>query len=155
VIKFIKTESKINSSEIKEVENLIGLSFPNQYTNHLLRYNGGKCKPDIFTFEEDGGIARSRIQLFFAIHDGKNNLVNNINIYKIDEKRLPIHILPIADDPFGNLICISCGEKDYGFIYFWNHENEVDYAESDAYDYSNLYLITKNFDDFINTLTSE
>jgi hypothetical protein len=155
MIKFTKTKARITTSEIKQIEYLLQLSFPDQYIKHLLKYNGGKCNPSIFSFEEDGSLTQSRIHYFFAIDEGKNSLMLNIEIFKIEEKRLPIHILPIADDPFGNLICISCGEKDYGFIYFWDHENEVDYNNSDDNDYSNLYLITKSLDEFMNSLESE
>jgi hypothetical protein len=51
-----------------------------------------------------------------------------IQIYKLEEKWLPSHILPIAHDPLGNLICISCGTTDNEGVYFWDHENEVDYS---------------------------
>jgi hypothetical protein len=67
----------------------------------------------------------------------------------LDEKRLPNHLLPIAHDPLGNLICISCSKEDFGYIYFWDHENAVDYANSTDADYSNLYIIAKSFKEFI------
>ncbi len=72
---------------------------------------------------------------------------------KFDEKRMANHILPIACDALGNLICISCSGKDLGAIYFWDHENEVDYSVSDDSDYSNLFHIADNLESFLNSLT--
>ncbi|WP_394370020.1 SMI1/KNR4 family protein [Sphingobacterium micropteri] len=34
----------------------------------------------------------------------------------------------MAHDPGGNLVCISCDSDDKGCIYFWNHENDLDYT---------------------------
>lgn len=149
----MQMENPIDIAKIKEVEKYINLKFPKEYCTHLLNYNGGKCQPNIFCFIEEGKESESCIDWFLAIYDGKHdNLIRYINSYKIDQKRLPSHILPIAHDPGGNLICISCGKKDNGFIYFWDHEKEVDYYKKSDDDYSNLYLIAKSFNEFIDAL---
>ena len=44
---FFETEKKLNLIDLNEIEQLIGLDFPNEYKSHLLKYNGGRCKPDI------------------------------------------------------------------------------------------------------------
>jgi hypothetical protein len=156
MITFSKTEPKINSSNIVELEEYVGLTFPIEYKKHLLQYNGGKCSPNIFAFMENGKQNNSILNWFFAISNCEyNNLKEYINTLKIDEKRLPSHILPIADDPGGNLICISCGNNDFGHIYFWDHEKEVDYSVEDDSNYSNLYLISKSFNQFIDELKEE
>ncbi len=98
-------------------------------------------------------ITESFIDWFLAIYDGEyDNLKSYIQAYKIETKRLPSHILPIAHDPGGNLICISCKTNDEGCIYFWDHENEVDYSIQQNDDYSNLYFIANNFNEFIDNL---
>jgi hypothetical protein len=150
---FSRTESKLLPNQIKEIENLIKLDFPDDYKKHLLIYNGGKCSPEKFTFKEKEKKTSSSVDWFLAIYQGEyDNLQNYIQIYKKDEKRLPTHIVPIAHDAGGNLICISCGKQDYGYVYFWDHENEVDYSCNDDSNYSNLYLIAKSFTEFINVL---
>lgn len=159
MIKFTETEAPTNLASIQRLEAWIGLSFPEVYQQHLLKYNGGTCDPCVFTFKEKrrtffGLIEKyvttdSVVGWFLAIHDGEfDSLEQSIYDYKIDEKRLPTALLPIANDPGGNLICISCGEKDYGYIYFWDHESEVDYTVADDSNYSNLSLIAKTLDDF-------
>ncbi|MFZ5553758.1 MAG: SMI1/KNR4 family protein [Bacteroidota bacterium] len=153
MVAFLETENRLSIQQIEEVELLSGNSFPQQYKTHMLKYNGGRCKPNKFSFVEGEKLSSSCVDWFLAIYDGKyDNLKSYIINYKLNKKRLPTHLMPIAHDPGGNLICISCGEKDYGYVYFWDHEKEVDYSRSDDKDYSNLYLIAKSFDEFINGL---
>lgn len=150
---FSQTEISLNINQIENLEKYVGLNFPKEYKEHLLKYNGGQCYPNIFTFKEDGKVNYSVVDWFFAIYDGEyDNLKREIEMVKIEEKRMPTHILPIAHDPLGNLICISCGNNDEGYVYFWNHEKEVDYSSASDEDYSNLYLVAYSFNEFIDNL---
>lgn len=153
MVAFSQTESKLNSIQIENVEKYVGLDFPIEYKDHLLKYNGGQCVPNVFRFNENGKWTESCIDWFLAIYDGEyDNLKEYIRTFKLDHKRLPTHILPIAHDPGGNLICISCDKDDEGYIYFWDHENEVDYIVSGDKDYSNLYIIANSFNELIDGL---
>ena len=154
MVKFLDVKPSVTLKEIEDIENYAGLIFPKEYREHLLKFNGGRCDPNVFGFVQDGIKTESCVNWFLAAHEGKyDNLKDYIFTLKIDEKRMPTHILPIADDPGGNQICVSCGVKDYGYMYFWDHENEVDYSISDDDDYSNLHLIAKSFNEFLNGLT--
>lgn len=118
-----------------------------------MKINGGRCEPSDFSFVEDGRTTSSVVDWFLAIYDGKShNLYRHLLLFKIEEKRMPRHVIPIAHDPGGNLICISCAGHDGGSVYFWDHEREVDYSIADDSDYSNLYFIADSFDAFINGL---
>jgi len=153
MIGFFETEPQLSFNDIKEIENYVGLTFPDEYKIHLIKYNGGRCFPNVFKFIENDELAESNIEWFNAIYDGEyNNMKWSIEVYKLDEKRMPKNILPIASDGLGNEICISCGGIDLGYVYFWDHEKEVDYDESDDSNYSNLYLIAKSFNEFIDGL---
>lgn len=153
MVNFNQTESALSLAQIEEVERFVGLNFPAEYKAHLLKYNGGRCSPNAFKFNECGKISESCVDWFLAIHEGDyDSLTKEIEMVKIEEKRMPSHILPIAHDPGGNLICISCGISDYGKIYFWDHENEVNYETSNDDDYSNLFLISETLDEFLNSL---
>jgi hypothetical protein len=153
---FSQTESQLNLTQIEEIEKYVGLNFPSEYKEHLLQNNGGQCSPNVFKFNENENFTESCIDWFLAIYDGEHdNLRKYIQIYKLEEKRLPIRILPIAHDPGGNLICISCDEDDEGCIYFWDHENEVDYNISEDQDYSNLYIVANSFSDLIDGLKED
>jgi cell wall assembly regulator SMI1 len=156
MIVFNQTESQLKIEQIEEVEKYVGLNFPNEYKDHLLKFNGGQPTPNIFKFNQNSRENLSNIDWFLAIYDGEyDNLKKEIEMVKIEEKRMPEHMLPIAHDPGGNLICISCDYEDKGHIYFWDHEKEVDYSVSDDRDYSNLYLIAKSFNEFINGLKED
>ena len=149
MVEFYSTENKITIDQIRSLETKYGLSFPDEYVNHLMKYNGGKCKPNLFEFDEKGKVSQSRINRFFAIYDGEyNNLEDYIIMYKVDKIRIPQDFIPIAGDPGGNLICIS---KLNGCIYFWDHEKEmIDYQEELEFD--NVYLISKNLPAFFYSL---
>jgi cell wall assembly regulator SMI1 len=156
MVDFINTEKRIDLQEINELEKLVGLNLPHEYKQHLLNYNGGQCIPNVFSFKEDGIETKSMIDWFLAIYEGEyDNLESYLNIFKIEEKRMPSHMFPIAHDPLGNLICISCSTHDYGYIYFWDHEKEVNYVISGDEDYSNLILVANSFNEFISSLKAE
>lgn len=153
MITFTETKDRTSLEAIKEFEKKINVKLPDDYKQHLLKNNGGRCEPSHFDFIENGKPSGSGIEWFFALGDHKyNNLRRTCEIYKIEDKRMPDKMVPIADDGLGNSVCISCSEKDYGYVYFWDHENEVDYLVADDNDYSNLYLIAKSFTEFINGL---
>jgi cell wall assembly regulator SMI1 len=151
---FYKTEVSIKEYDIRIIEDKLGYSLPKEYRSHLLAHNGGKCKPNVFSFIENDKLSKSKIDWFLAIYDGEyDNLLKYIDIYKFEQKRIPEYFIPIAHDPGGNLICISCSCSDYGYVYFWDHEKEIlnhgeDYSE-------NIYFVANSFDDFIANLTYE
>lgn len=155
MITFSKTHPKIELEDLARIENLYAISFPEDYRNHLLSYNGGIPSSGVFSFTENGEVTQSRIHFFYAINsDDYDDMIEAIDTFKKNEKRMPNNIFPIAEDPFGNVICISVDKKkDYNHIFFWNHEREVDYSVSNDNDYSNLYLIAKSFKEFINNLS--
>lgn len=156
MVSFFRSFEEISLNDINKFEKFIGLKFPKLYVDFLLQHNGGKCTPNIFTFKEHGENTQSDVHWFLGIHDGTlANLKDFCESYKIYEKRMPSHILPIAHDSGGNVICISCGQKDNGQIFFWDHENEVDYSESDDSDYSNLYFIADDLKQFLDELKEE
>lgn len=153
MVVFEDSEQKLSLLEIENFEKQHDLVFPQDYKEHLLSHNGGRCTPNIFIFTEQGKKSRSRVDWFLAIYEGEyDNFGKYLEIYKENNKRMPTHIFPIAHDPFGNLICISNGKKDFGYIYFWNHECEIDYNVEKEDEYSNLYLIAPSFVEFINNL---
>lgn len=152
---FKECKKKITLKKIEELEEYADLKFPQSYKDHLLKFNGGRSCSNrrIYKFMEHGRWTSSDVNFFLAIHNGKhNNLCKDITTFKKVKKRMPIHILPIGIDSTGNLICISCSGHDTGYIYFWSHEDEVDYSIEPDYNYSNLFLIAKTLDEFFNEL---
>ena len=151
--RFEKTHPSIDVADITKLEEQFEINFPDEYRNHLLRYNGGMPKPDIFSFVEDGKNTDSRVSFFYGIKSGDyDDLLDALLVFKGDHKRMPSQIIPIAEDAFGNVICVSSGDRDYGHVYFWDHEREVNYNLSNDNDYSNLYFIAVDINTFLTNL---
>ena len=145
MVKFFDTEKKLTLDEIKSMEAMYNLSFPDSYLKHLLAYNGGQCEPNIFEFVENEIVTDSDIDWFLAIYDGEfDNLKDYIKTYKIEKIRLPLDLIPIAHDSGGNLICIS---SQNGGIYFWDHEKEMPYYKKE-WEFNNVYLISASLQIF-------
>ncbi|MEM7174093.1 MAG: SMI1/KNR4 family protein [Bacteroidota bacterium] len=136
---------------IQALETKLQFSFPEAYKAHLLLFNGGRCAPSSFTFKEDGKTTESAVHFFLAINGHPyNDLLDYFETFKIDEKRMPNTIFPIAYDHNGNQICLDSLD---GNIYFWDHEREVDYTIADDSDRSNLYFIASSLKEFLISLT--
>lgn len=147
---FFDTEQAISLKKVQDTQQHLGINFPEKYIAHVLQYNGGRCEPNGFSFIERGKTADSNIEYFLAIYDGDyDNFVEYFHDYKTTEKRLPLSVFPIAHDPGGNLICLDSHD---GKVYFWDHEKEVDYNLESDLNYSNLYLIADDFEEFLNNL---
>ena len=140
MLTFYNQKDSISNEDILELENFIGLKFPQSYREHILRYNGGRCKPNVYSFNENGESTESDLNVFLSL---PNELKEYVLDYKINNTRIPESFLPIAEDSGGNLICISCEGKDRGKIFFWDHEREGE---------DNIYFIADSFDEFLNGL---
>ena len=145
MIEFRECKKDIGLNDLKRVENLLGDLLPQDYKDHLLKYNGGRCTPNTFIFEENGEVTESDIDWFLAIYEGEyDNLENYIKTSKMDEERLPKEFIPIAHDSGGNLICIhNVNEK----VYFFDHEREESYKDLNLE--GKEYLIANSFSEFL------
>ena len=158
---FYDVRRPIILSQIDKLEHSLNLELPVEYKAHLQKCNGGYCMPSDFNIES-AETPTSCVNRFFAIYDDKfdnpfernfDDIQMYINVYKIYAKIMPAHIIPIACDAPDNIICLSCGKDDYGYVYFWNnHEDAGDYIVRDDADYSNLYHIATNFDQLLTSL---
>jgi hypothetical protein len=137
---FFDQEESISDRDIQQLEDLVGFKFPQSYREHILKYNGGRCKPNVYSFSEDGQITESDLNVFLSLPD---ELRDYILDYKVEDIRILENFLPIAEDSLGNLVCICCEGEDAGRIYFWDHEREGE---------ENIHFIADSFDEFLNSL---
>jgi cell wall assembly regulator SMI1 len=152
---FKKTGPNLSTSDIETIENRLGVKFPEEYKQHLLKYNGGEPKrawlSGLGNSEEPYNAFSSVIDYFYALYtDGNDRFDSFDDFFNIFQGRMPSHIFPIARDIAGNQICISAGAADHGYIYYWYHEEEAD--DDQEPDYRNLTLLAKNFKDFLEKL---
>ena len=86
---------------------------PDDYRAFLLRFNGGSPEPSGFR----GGA--EVLSGFFGFCQKHHCLLCN---YYVHRQILPQGVIPIGDDPAGNLICLSVSKQTIGRVYFWDHE---------------------------------
>jgi hypothetical protein len=138
--------------EIILLEEQLKFNLPSDYKVFLLDYGLSAFEGYIcFTFQENyTQDNKGLLDVFFGIYPNDvYDLIYNYNTY---QGRIPSHLLPIANDPGGNIICISTSSDSLGSIYFWDHEEEVVVEQNEEIDTSNLYLVANSFDEFMNSL---
>lgn len=146
---FEDSERNLTLEDIEAAEERLQLSFPEEYKVFLLKHNGGSPTPNRFKYnDQEGRDSSSLINYFHAIYDGR---IDNLELkyqFLVSEGRLLKKMIPIANDPFGNLICLSAEGDDRGKVYFWDHELEPEIAG-----YENMGLIADSFSEFLGKLT--
>src|SRR5665213_632955 len=145
------TERATSPQEIDAVEARLGIELPAEYRAWLFRFNGGQPKPGTFHFK---GVAEhsESVAWFFAVYDGEyNNFETEYWAFKMQARRLPDALVPIADDGLGNIVCLAITGPDVGKIFFWDHELESDTGTPT---YDNCRLVADSFGEFIDMLGS-
>lgn len=142
----------VGLSDIEEYEAKLGVEFPDDYKEFLLKYSGQAPDrgPRFPYLDEYPGGDEGILSVFFGIMpDSGYDLLEATDTY---EGRVPEDLLPIAEDPGGNVILLGVGGEDRGKVYFFDHEEERPVPEGEEIDRSNLYLIANSFGDFIESL---
>lgn len=130
-MKIIGSGVALTEDMILELENQFSIKLPQDYKEFMLRYNGGK--PDGnwgFDFFEKGTNSKtgSIIRYFEVLYTEETMKFDDLKagyVALVESGQIPCNLLPIADDPFGNIIFISVKGDDYGLVYFGNHELEA------------------------------
>lgn len=99
----------------------IGTDLPAEFQDFINEYGGIACDGTLLATiaEPCPWGQKARINVFYGFsRDGKYyDLRDTLAMYA---SRLPNAFLPIAEDPGGNQICLSCSD---GSIWFWDHEH--------------------------------
>lgn len=134
--------------DVNALEQRLSKPLPESYRRFLLELNGGRPQPSEFEFEQYGKPQGSVVDWFFTLNKEKPTYytVDKMEIYS---NRIPSDLLPIAFDPFGNLILLDLGAKSVGAIYFWDHEKEN--CEGDPW-WDNISYIAPSFTEFVTSL---
>lgn len=122
--------SKFDNSNIeehiKEFESKYNFTFPKQYREFLLKYNGGETPKSKFRINR----ISSDIRGFYGL--GGANQYHHYNLFE-NSGRLTEWIedsmIPIAVNTFGDYIMIGIGEDNQGKVYFYYHDRPKKYLE--------------------------
>lgn len=138
------TGKKLVKSDIESVERVLSCKLPDGYIKFISQFNGGHPEPCGFSIPiKNGLLDESCIHYFYGVGDS----VKHDDILMVARRyyeRMPNNLLPIADDPIGNQICIALNGDEEGAIYFWNHDFE--HAPST---YSNTTKLATSLDEFL------
>ena len=121
---------QLNDAMISDFETLCHVNLPQDYKDFMLKNNGGTPE-EMWAFDfvdaASSKTTNSLINYFYVIYTKETTENDDLKAAYGAMRRddiLPPAIMPIAYDPFGNIICMSVGEKDYGKVCIANHELE-------------------------------
>jgi hypothetical protein len=113
----------LTEEALATLESKLQARLPAPYRRFLCKHNGGRPEPSYFQ--------RFTLHTFYSVGAGAklNDLLANQRRMR---KWLPEEVIPIADDDFGNEICLAIRGKNRGKVYFWDHEGapEIDDLEA-------------------------
>jgi len=136
-------------ADVIDIERRLGGELPEDYLAFLVKWNGGRPKPDCFPFWEFGWMTDGGIQFFFGVYDDSAgypcySIANNLDAY---DGRIPPGYCPIACDSCGNLVLLGVVGAERGAVYFWDHELETGEPVMD-----NMSRIAGSFTEFVESL---
>lgn len=138
-------------------ESVIGCRLPEDYRQFLIACNGGYvggslwyCGPTPDGDDADAGVHHVggfRVESYFSLTWSRD-------CYQGSEVRIPLELLWIMDDPFGNAICIGLVGENRGRMFFWDHELELDPEDWDGSigTAENITLLANSFTEFVDGL---
>lgn len=133
---------------IKEAK-LFPLPLPLDYKDFLIKYGPLNYDAAIHlipslsknTFDEPLSLIN-----FYGFSPGTSNLLTIMKRYR---DRIPEDMIPIAECPGGNQICIGTGNEVFGKIYYWDHDKEKLHVNSQEDIWGPVTLIHPSFYDLI------
>jgi hypothetical protein len=136
-----------SEDEVRDFEKKNGFMLPSDYRAFLLNINGGVPSKSLVDVPK---IGEQVVQRCYALKSPAVNYTLG-RVLENYEGRVPQVMLPIGDDPGGNLFLIGVsGEECYGKVYFWDHEQEAD-LEPQPY-FENIYYVAGSFNEFLLSL---
>ena len=102
-------------SAVTVFESFLEIRLPKEYRRHLSKHNGEELKPNCFNFAE-----ATQVSLVHHLYklNSKNRYDDLVRTVKLFTNRIPHNYLSIADDLFGNQICLAIKGENYGKVFF-------------------------------------
>lgn len=111
-------DQALDINQIYVVEKYLGCRFPEDYVSVVKKYSGGHPNLDCFDFYDH---EESVFNYLLSFNSERSIYI--LKVYEDVKDRLQKNLVPIANDPFGNLICFdySKNSKEPAVV-FWDHE---------------------------------
>jgi hypothetical protein len=117
------SEAGATEVNIQQLENELGHRLPEDYRRFLAQTNGGRPERTRFVIQTPDGTTDSVVDWLLTL-DNREQLYTITKYRRMYEDRIPTGVVPIGCDPFGNLILLGIMARDFGYVYFWDHEKE-------------------------------
>jgi cell wall assembly regulator SMI1 len=141
--------SLITNMQLSEYETDLHITLPPDYKEFILKHNGGRPSESwAFRFFEVGeNESTSSVISYFMSFSDQYDSIQNCYMNLVELGEVPVGLLPIADDPGGNSIFISCATADFGKVCFGDHE-----LEDPETGYLVMSPVADSFTDFLNQI---
>jgi len=149
VIRFEQERPPVSAEELATAERRLaemGFRIPPSYRAFLAERDGARPVECVFSYSRDGRDSDSYVEDFLGVGAVAPPEINLLCV----AEDMPTGVLPIADDPGGNHVCLDGREGRDGPVLFWHHEER---AEDDPEDERNLYFIAPDLQTFLDGLT--
>ena len=148
-----KIDNDIKLGNINTIEDSIGIKFPEDFTNFLLKHNHGRPKKPVFDTQLSSGRMMGSILNF---NPEKKHADNFMNVYNTIKDKVPNGFFPFAGDPAGNYICAEVKNNKVVNVSFWNHELQFSIKDGERIETiensNKMEFIAKDLDDFFRKL---
>ena len=105
----------MSDENIKVVETELKIKFPQDFVTNIKKYDGGYPKPNKITVEGQEEVLNNLVSFLEEDTSFILDIISDIENFRDS------NLVPIAEDPFGNLFCYSFRENAYEIV-FWSHE---------------------------------
>jgi len=137
---------KPSKADIKQYEELIGMTLPDDYRNLLLKHNGGSVEESERTVQQVGEEVSIDVLYGFNIMPQ----LNLVERFQALESELPELSFPIGRDPGGNPFLMDMADASQpGAVYYWDIHRMLKKRTKKAV----AYQLTKSFAEFITDMT--
>ena len=109
--------------EIEKIEETIDLTLPFEYKEFLHMFGTLNFNDTEVAFYPANTVDEETLTIvnFYGLNGDNYDLKLIINRYR---GRIPNDLIPIAECPGGDQLCIGINNKAFGKIYYWDHNKE-------------------------------
>lgn len=141
---------KISKSEIEHLNTRLNIKLPDDYSDFLLKHNGGQPKLNHFKNSISGKLFDFDVVTLYGIGPKGQTGKDILTMFVLLCESIPGELLPIGSDGGGNEICLGIKSEFYNKVYIWWEDYQVDEGETPTFD--NVELIASSFSEFLGQL---
>lgn len=147
--KFSDCETAITSTDLDQLESVIGKKLPDAFRNHYLKYNGGM--PERAYWASEDFFDPIEVASFMPIVFGEPSLLSTYQLM-LKKQIIPSHLLPFADDLGGNFFCLNLDSGAISYFTTDTFDSELSFEDNHA---ESEKPVCSNFLRFVQGLVDE